>query len=242
MTDLTSGVETGRVVVVTGAGRGIGAAVAEAFGALGDHVVLASRTGTDLERVAATVRAAGGDATPVAADVRDEAAVGRLMEVAAGIRGRIDVVVCGAGVARVAPFLELSSADWDETLGSTLTGTFLCCRAAVPHMEAGGRLVVLSSIAGRSGFPEWSAYSAAKFGVLGFAEAIRAELRPRRIRVTAVIPGAVDTPLWDDVPGEWNRASMLQPADVARAIVRLVEDPDYLSTDEVALGHIAGAL
>jgi len=233
---------SGRVVVVTGAGRGIGAAVAEAFGALGDHVVVASRTGTDLEGVAVAVRAAGGEATPVAVDVRDEAAVTGLMGVAAALTGRIDVVVCSAGVARVAPFLQLSVADWEETVASTLTGTFLTCRAAVPHMEAGGRLVVLSSIAGRSGFPEWSAYSAAKFGVLGFAEAIRAELRPRRIRVTAVIPGAVDTPLWNDVPGEWNRESMLQPADVARAIVRLVEDPDYLSTDEVALGHIAGAL
>ena len=233
---------SGRVVVVTGAGRGIGAAVAEAFGALGDHVVVASRTGTDLEGVAAAVRAAGGEATPVAVDVRDEAAVTGLMGVAAALTGRIDVVVCSAGVARVAPFLQLSVADWEETVASTLTGTFLTCRAAVPHMEAGGRLVVLSSIAGRSGFPEWSAYSAAKFGVLGFAEAIRAELRPSRIRVTAVIPGAVDTSLWNDVPGEWNRESMLQPADVARAIVRLVEDPDYLSTDEVALGHIAGAL
>ena len=233
---------SGRVVVVTGAGRGIGAAVAEAFGALGDHVVVASRTGTDLEGVAAAVRAAGGEATPVTADVRDEAAVTGLMEVAAALTGRIDVVVCSAGVARVAPFLQLSVADWEETVASTLTGTFLTCRAAVPHMEAGGRLVVLSSIAGRSGFPEWSAYSAAKFGVLGFAEAIRAELRPSRIRVTAVIPGAVDTSLWNDVPGEWNRESMLQPADVARAIVRLVEDPDYLSTDELALGHIAGAL
>ena len=231
-----------RVVVVTGAGRGIGAAVAEAFGALGDHVVVASRTGTDLEGVAAAARAAGGEATPVATDVRDEAAVTGLMEVAAALTGRIDVVVCSAGVARVAPFLQLSVADWEETVASTLTGTFLTCRAAVPHMEAGGRLVVLSSIAGRSGFPEWSAYSAAKFGVLGFAEAIRAELRPRKIRVTAVIPGAVDTSLWNDVPGEWNRESMLQPADVARAIVRLVDDPDYLSTDEVALGHIAGAL
>jgi NAD(P)-dependent dehydrogenase (short-subunit alcohol dehydrogenase family) len=237
-----TGPPTGRFLVVTGAGRGIGAAVAEAFGALGDHVVVASRTGTDLERVAAAVRAAGGEATPVAADVRDEAAVTGLMEAAAALTGRIDVVVCSAGVARVAPFLELSVADWEETVASTLTGTFLTCRAAVPPMEAGGRLVVLSSIAGRSGFPEWSAYSAAKFGVLGFAQAIRAELRPRKIRVTAVIPGAVDTSLWNDVPGEWNRESMLQPADVARAIVRLVEDPDYLSTDEVALGHIAGAL
>ena len=228
---------SGRVVVVTGAGRGIGAAVAEAFGALGDHVVVASRTGTDLEGVAAAT-----SMRPVTAASSRTSAVTGLMEVAAALTGRIDVVVCSAGVARVAPFLQLSVADWEETVASTLTGTFLTCRAAVPHMEAGGRLVVLSSIAGRSGFPEWSAYSAAKFGVLGFAEAIRAELRPRRIRVTAVIPGAVDTTLWNDVPGEWNRESMLQPADVARAIVRLVEDPDYLSTDEVALGHIAGAL
>ena len=237
---------SGRVVVVTGAGRGIGAAVAEAFGRLGDHVVAASRTAAELEGVAATVRSVGGEATTVATDVRVEADVARLIDVAVdvagGIAGRIDVVVCAAGVARVAPFLELSLADWEETVGSNLTGTFLTCRAAVPHMEAGGRLVVVSSIAGRSSFPEWSAYSAAKFGVLGFAEAIRAELRPRKIRVTAVIPGAVDTPLWDRVPGEWSRDSMLQPADVARAIVRLVEDPDYLSTDEVALGHIAGAL
>jgi NAD(P)-dependent dehydrogenase (short-subunit alcohol dehydrogenase family) len=168
--------------------------------------------------------------------------VAALVAEAAAISGRIDVVVCAAGVARVAPFLELSLADWEDTLGSTLTGTFLVARESVRHMEAGGRIVVLSSIAGRSGFPQWSAYSAAKFGVLGFAEAIRAELRGAGIRVTAVIPGAVDTSLWDSVPGEWNRASMLQPDDVARAIVRLVEDPDYLSTDEVALGHIAGAL
>jgi NAD(P)-dependent dehydrogenase (short-subunit alcohol dehydrogenase family) len=220
--------------------------VAEAFGRLGDHVTMASRTAGELEQAAATVRSAGGEATTVTADVRIEADVARLMDaaanLAAGATGHIDVVVCAAGIARVAPFLELSLADWEETVGSTLTGTFLTCRAAVPHMEAGGRLVVVSSIAGRSGFPEWSAYSAAKFGVLGFAEAIRAELRSRKIRVTAVIPGAVDTPLWDSVPGTWNRDSMLQPADVARAIVRLVEDPEYLSTDEVALGHIAGAL
>ena len=162
---------------------------------------------------------------------------------AAGPDGeRLDVVVCAAGVARVKPFTELSRAEWDESLAVNLTGTFLACRAAVPHMGPGGHLVVMSSIAGRSGFPEWSAYSAAKFGVLGFSEAIRGELRPGGIRVTAVIPGAVDTGLWGDVPGEWNRANMLQPDDVARAVLNAVDQPAHVSVDEVVVGHLAGVL
>jgi short-subunit dehydrogenase len=109
-------------------------------------------------------------------------------------------------------------------------------------MRRGGLLMISSSIAGRTGFPEWSAYSAAKAGVLAFSQAIREELRPVGIRVTAVIAGAVDTPLWDQVPGQWNRALMLQPQEVARAIVRVADEPDHLSTDEVVLGHVAGKL
>jgi NAD(P)-dependent dehydrogenase (short-subunit alcohol dehydrogenase family) len=240
---------TGRVAVVTGAGRGIGRAVALAFGAAGDRVVVAARSGDELAEVAGAVEAGGGQALAVACDVTSEAEVEDLMNRAAdrsagwsGAEGRLDVVVCAAGVARVKPFPSLSLAEWNESLATNLTGTFLTCRAAVGRMGRGGHLIVLSSIAGRSGFPEWSAYSAAKFGVLGFAEAIRAELRPRGIRVTAVIPGAVDTGLWHDVPGEWNRANMLQPADVARAVVRVVDEPAHVSVDEVVLGHIAGVL
>jgi short-subunit dehydrogenase len=78
--------------------------------------------------------------------------------------------------------------------------------------------------------------------VLAFTQAIREELRPSGIRVTAVIAGAVDTPLWDTIPGEWNRQAMLQPDEVARAVVRIAEDPDHLSTDELVLGHVVGKL
>ncbi len=239
--------QTKRVILITGAGRGIGRATAQAFASYpqanqGTHLVLAARSQTELEATAEFVRSVGGGVTVVACDVTAEPHVKRLVNAAAEITGTIDVVVCNAGIATVAPFTELSLADWEQTLRVNLTGTFLVCKHAVSHMQAGGHLFTLGSIAGRSGFPNWSAYSAAKFGVLGFSEAIRAELRPRGIRVTAVIPGAVDTPLWDAVPGEWNRSNMLQPEDVARAIVRAAVEPPHVSVDEIVLGHVAGAL
>ncbi len=233
---------TKRVVIVTGAGRGIGRATALAFAACGDHVVVASRSQAELEATAELVRHAGGETTLVLCDVTAEPHVRRLVDTAAAITGIVDVVVCSAGGAVVAPFTELSLAAWEQTVRVSLTGTFLLCKHAAGHMQSGGHLFTLASIAGRSGFPNWSAYSAAKFGVLGFSEAIRAELRPRGIKVTAVIPGAVDTPLWEHVPGEWNRANMLQPGDVARAIVRAAGEPPCVSIDEIMLGHIAGKL
>ncbi len=233
---------TERVVVITGAGRGIGRATAEAFAQHGTHVVVAARSQAELAATAEAVRAGGGEATSVPCDVTAEPHVKRLVMAAAGITGRIDIVVCNAGVAAVAPFTQLTMTDWEQTLRVTLTGTFLVCKHAVAHMQSGGQLFTLGSIAGRIGFPHWSAHSAAKFGVLGFSEAIRAELRQRGIRVTAVIPGAVNTPLWDTVPGVWSRANMLQPADVARAIVRAAAEPPHVSVDEIVLGHIAGVL
>lgn len=230
-----------RVVIVTGAGRGIGRATARAFGARGDLVVLAARSEDELAIVAGEVQSVGGEAVAVPCDVTAEPHVKRLIDTAAS-HGSIDIVVCNAGSAVVAPFTELCLDDWERTLRVTLTGTFLVCKHAVAQMHRGGQLFTLASIAGRSGFPNWAAYSAAKFGVLGLSEAIRAELRPRGIRVTAVIPGAVDTALWDTIPGQWDRAKMLQPDDVARAIVRAADEPLHVSIDEIVLGHIAGAL
>jgi 3-oxoacyl-[acyl-carrier protein] reductase len=231
-----------KVIVIIGASGGIGRATALALAAPGVHLILAARDGVALEAAAAAVRAAGAEASAVPCDVTAEPHVRRLMETAAGLSGQIDLLVNSAGGAVVAPFERLSLADWEHALRVGLTGVFLACKHAAPHMRAGGLIVNVASVAARQAFPEWSAYAAAKHGLLGFSNAIREELRPRGIRVAIVMPAATDTALWDALPGEWNRANMLQPEDVARAIAQLAAQPAYVTTEELVIGHVAGRL
>lgn len=231
-----------QVIIIIGASRGIGRATALAIARPGAHLVLAARDAAMLEAVAEEVRAHGGAATVVPCDVTAEPHVRRLVEVAAGITGRIDVLVNSAGCALVAPFNELTLADWESTLRVGLTSVFLACKHAVAHMEAGSIIVNVASVAARQAFPGWSAYVAAKHGLLGFSSAIREELRPRGIRVSVVLPAATDTALWDALPGEWNRAAMLQPGDVGAAIAQLVAQPGSVATEELTIGHVAGRL
>src|SRR6266576_3049647 len=139
----------GRLAVVTGASRGIGAATAAAVAAAGAHVVLAARDRQALDGVAGRIKDAGGQATPVPTDVNDEAAVERLFAEVAGV-GQVGALVCAAGVLTPAPFAETTTAMWDETLGVNLTGTFLCCRAAFTAMApaGAGRIVNFGSLSG----------------------------------------------------------------------------------------------
>ena len=225
---------TKRVVLISGAGRGIGRATAEGSAAAATMLLAAP---TD-ELTAVAVHAAGGTATVVLCDVTAEPHVARLVETAASI-GPLDVVVCNAGHAVVAPFESLSLADWERTLRTTLTGTFLLAKHAVENMPRGG-VLFSQLVTGRSGIPTWSAYSAAKFGVLGFAQAIQS--CPARHQSDVGDPGAVDTPLWDTIPGIWNRANMLRPEDVARSIVQAADEPLHVSIDEIMLGHMVGRL
>jgi 3-oxoacyl-[acyl-carrier protein] reductase len=231
-----------QTLVIVGASRGIGRATALALAAPGRHLVLAGRDAAALDQVAMALRERGAAATPVPCDVSAEPHVRRLIETSASITGQIDMLVNSAGAAIVAPFEQLMLADWETTLRVGLTSVFLTCKHAAGHMHAGGLIVNVASVASRQTFPNWSAYIAAKHGVLGFSGGIREELRPRGIRVTVVLPAATDTALWDSIPGEWNRANMLQPEDIGRAIAQLAEQPAYLTTEELVIGHVAGRL
>ncbi|HEY3232095.1 MAG TPA: SDR family NAD(P)-dependent oxidoreductase [Roseiflexaceae bacterium] len=234
--------ELAHVIVIVGASRGIGRATALALAGAGRHLALAARDGAALEAVAAEVRARGAEATVVPCDVTAEPHVRRLIETAASVTGQIDLLVNSAGGAVITPFEALTLADWETTLRVGLTGAFLACKHAVGHMRAGALIVNVASVAARQAFPNWAAYSAAKHGLLGFSNAIREELRPRGVRVTVVLPAATDTALWDAIPGEWNRANMLHPNDVARAIAQLAAQPPYVTVEELVIGHVAGRL
>jgi NAD(P)-dependent dehydrogenase (short-subunit alcohol dehydrogenase family) len=187
----------GRLAVVTGASRGIGAATAEAIAAAGAHVVLAARDGEALDAVARSIRDAGGAATAVPTDVSRVEDVERLFA-AAEEKGRPAALVCAAAVLTSAGFAETTSEIWDETLGVNLTGSFLCCRAAFTAMRGGGggRIVNIASLSGvyaTEKFPGLTAYNASKYGVIGLTEAIAVEGKAVGVSAICVSPGAVDT-------------------------------------------------
>ncbi len=217
----------GRVAVITGASRGIGAAAAAAAAAAGAHVVLAARDRRALGEVAGRIRDAGGAATPVVTDVRDEAAVGRLFAEAERV-GRTGALVCAAGVLTPAPFAETTPALWHETLGVNLTGTFLCCRAAFAAMvPAGeGRIITIASLSGVYGtekFPGLAAYNVSKYGVVGLTEAIAVEGRRHGISAVCLSPGAVDTEMLHRANPALRPG--LTPDDLAEFIIALLNGP-----------------
>jgi NAD(P)-dependent dehydrogenase (short-subunit alcohol dehydrogenase family) len=215
----------GRLAVVTGASRGIGAATAAAMAAAGAHVVLAARDRRALDDVAGRIKDAGGQATPAPADVSDEAAVQRLFAEIAAL-GQVGALVCAAGVLTPARFAETTSALWDETLGINLTGAFLCCRAAFTAMAPAGegRIVNLGSLSGvyaTEKFPGLAAYNVSKYGVIGLTEAIAVEGREHGISAICLSPGAVDTEMLRRANPALRPG--LTPDDVAELIVALLD-------------------
>jgi NAD(P)-dependent dehydrogenase (short-subunit alcohol dehydrogenase family) len=217
----------GRVAIVTGASRGIGAATAQAIAAIGAHVVLAARDREALDAMARRIQAAGGKATSVPTDVSKAGEVERLFA-AVGDVGRLDALVCAAGVLTSALFDETTCDIWEQTLGVNLTGSFLCCRAAFTAMREGGegRIVNIASLSGiyaTEKFPGLTAYNVSKYGVIGLTEAIAVEGRQYGISAICVSPGAVDTQMLRQANPELRPG--LTPGDVAALILALLDSP-----------------
>jgi 3-oxoacyl-[acyl-carrier protein] reductase len=218
---------SGRVAVITGAGKGIGRATAEAIAHAGAHVMVAARTAKEVEEVAASIRKGGGAATAVTADVGRAADVARLFQVAAGV-GPPTALVCAAAVLHKVALDETSLETWDETIRINLTGAFLCCRTAFPLMRdaGGGRIVNLASLSGvyaTEKFPGLAAYNVSKYGVIGLTEAVAVEGRPYGISAVCLSPGAVETEMLRRANPQL-RAS-LTPAQVGALIVSLLQGP-----------------
>ncbi len=217
----------GRVAVVTGASRGIGAAAAEALAAAGAHVVLAARDQEALAGIASRIRDTGGEAMPVPTDVSKAKDVEHLMT-AAGQAGPVAALVCAAGMLTPAPFAETTPQIWEETLAVNLTGTFLCCRAAFTAMlqNREGRIITIASLSGvyaTEKFPGLAAYNVSKYGVIGLTEAIAVEGREHGISAICVSPGAVDTQMLRRANPALRPG--LTPGEVADLIVALLDSP-----------------
>lgn len=233
-----------RVAIVTGAGRGIGRAVAQALAREGAAVALAARTRAEVAAVAEAIRTAGGRALAVPTDVSQDAQVEALVDETVGQLGPVDILVNAAGVAAFGPVAGAKPADWDAMLAVNLRAVMVCCRAVLPSMlrRRSGTIVNVASVAASRPIAGAAAYAATKAGVVAWSRALAEELRGDGVRVGVISPGAVDTPLWDAVPGGPDRARMLMPDTVARVVLLMVTLPPGATLEDLTLLPAGGIL
>ena len=226
---------TDRIALVTGAGRGIGRAVALAMARAGCHVVLAARTREPLEQVASAVRGYGREAVPVICDVGSRAEVDALEKTARRM-GVVQILVNGAGIAPAASFLEMDDALLDEVMRVNFKGTYHCCKRFLePMIGAGwGRIINIASTTAKTAYPYTAAYTASKHAVLGLTRVLALETARKGVTVNAICPGYVDTELTRENARRMAVAAGSTAPEVLERFARTSPQQRLMAADEVA--------
>ncbi|HUM05338.1 MAG TPA: SDR family NAD(P)-dependent oxidoreductase [Terriglobales bacterium] len=236
MKSTTDSALSGQIAVVTGAGRGIGAAIAQTLAGMGAVVALCGRTRSSLEARAVSLRNTGGQSVVMECDVTDLRAVESVAEQLDRAFGRLDILVNNAGVGAFgAPLHELDPEEWERVMNTNLRGVYYCIRAFAPLIIRGGmgHIVNVSSLAGKNALPNGAAYSASKWGLNGLTYSVAEELRGHNIRVSVICPGSVHTE-FSPHTGR-NAEKMLQAADVAHAVAMIVTQAPQSFASEILL-------
>lgn len=221
---------TGKVAIVTGAKRGMGRTHALALSKAGAKVLLADISKEDCEKVAEEIEKAGGESLAVKCDVTNKKEVEEMVRTAVEKWGKLDILVNNAGIAQFFPFLEITEEDWSRTIDINLKGYFLCAQAAAREMakQKAGAIVNVASVAMGQvgvGFPNLAHYCASKGGIVAMTEAMALELAPYNIRVNAVSPGAIETPMVDPL----KQDSRTTEATLSRVPMKRFGKPEEVS-------------
>ncbi len=225
-----------KVVLVTGGGRGIGRAISIEFARSGYRVTVVSEVESEVEAVRKECAEEGVESLAMAVDVRDEGAVRRMVEETVDRLGSLDILVTAAGVIDLMPLADTPTATWNEILDINLTGTFLCAREGVRVMaEKGwGRIICVSSLAGKTGCRFGTAYSASKHGVLGLVRSLALEVADRGVTVNAICPGFVQTKMAEDILPVEARLYRLDVEEFLEDRLRQIPLGRYLIPEQIA--------
>ena len=243
---MNSSTITNRTALITGASSGIGRATALAFAKAGIDLVLVGRDRDKLAAVAQAAEAVGVTAKTYVLDLSKLDRVSAKIAEIAAAHENLDILINNAGIAYTGSIADSPLSDWQKVLDLNLTSVFQCVQGILPHMRQrkAGVIVNVSSIAGKQVFPNWGIYSVSKFGLMALTQAIAGEERANGIRVTAVCPGSVNTPLWDTdtVQADFDRSAMLTPEMVAEGILYAVLAPAGAVVEELTIMPSGGAL
>lgn len=226
--------------LITGASRGIGRAIAEKLSGKDVELLLHGR---DTVALAQTRKAVEPQCSKVILLVHDLATARGVSDlIAEAGREPVELLVNNAGIAVVKPFTEITSIEWEQTVGVNITAPFLLSQRFAPRMPPGSSIVNILSVAAKSGFPGWSAYCMSKFALEGFSRCVREELRDRKIRVINIYPAATDTDIWNRVEGQWPRERMMNAAQVADAVAFALARPTDTLVENITLSSLVGNL
>ena len=226
--------------LITGASRGIGRAIAEKLAASDVTLLLHGRDTVALADVCKSLKP---NCANVIRLIHDLAVSSGVCDLIAEVgKDPLDLLVNNAGIAIVKPFGEITSIEWQQTVGVNITAPFLLTQHFAPRMPPGSSVVNILSIAAKTGYPNWSAYCMSKFALEGFSQSVREELRDRRIRIINVYPAATDTDIWNKVEGEWPRKKMISPAEVAGAVAYALSRPADVALENISLSNLTGNL
>jgi short-subunit dehydrogenase len=235
---------TNRTALITGASSGIGKATALAFAKAGINLALVGRSQDKLTAVAMAAEAVGVKAKTYVVDLAQIDRVSAEIAAIAADCEHLDILVNNAGMAYTNSISDTPLADWQRVIDLNLTSAFQCIQGILPHLrqQQSGTIVNVSSIASKQVFPNWGLYSVTKFGLMALTQAVAGEERANGIRVTAICPGSVNTPLWDTdtVNADFDRAAMLTPEIVAEGILYAVLAPAGAVIEELILMPTGG--
>jgi NAD(P)-dependent dehydrogenase (short-subunit alcohol dehydrogenase family) len=226
--------------LITGASRGIGRAIAENLAGVDVELLLHGRDTVALAEVYEAMKPHCAHVGRLIHDLALPSGVSDLIDQVG--KNPLNLLVNNAGVAIVKPFCEITSIEWEQTVGVNITAPFLLMQHFAPHMPPGSSIVNILSVAAKTGFANWSAYCMSKFALEGCSQCVREELRDRRIRVINIYPAATDTDIWTQIEGRWPREKMISPHEVASAVAYALSRPADVTLENITLSSLTGNL